>query len=99
MQVFNRLLDKMNNENEKVVHRIFDYDYTIEEQSAYISTMLDKRQRVDFKDLFSTLQSRVHAIVTFLALLEMASQQRLSLTLGEGVNNFWISKRTSNEEE
>ena len=61
MQVFNRLLDKMNNENEKVVHRIFDYDYTIEEQSDYINTMLNKRQRVDFKDLFSTLQSRVHA--------------------------------------
>lgn len=99
MQVFNRLLDKMNNENEKVVHRIFDYDYTIEEQSDYINTMLDKRKRVDFTDLFSTLQSRVHAIVTFLALLEMVSQQRLSLTLGEGVNNFWISKRTSNEEE
>lgn len=99
MQVFNRLLDNMQNDSQKVVHRIFDYDYTIEDQSEYIYSKLLTASRLDFKELFAPLQNRVHAIVTFLALLEMVSQQKLSLTLGEGVNNFWINSREDNEEE
>lgn len=99
MQVFNRLLDNLQQQSEKVVHRIFDYDYTIEDQSELIYTKIQSGKRLDFTELFAAVENRVHAIVTFLALLEMVSQQRVRLTLGEGVNNFWISAREEDEEE
>jgi len=99
MQVFNRLLTKMDGNKEKVIHQIFDYDYSIEDQSDYIQSKIAKEGRLDFSSLFVSLKNRVHAIVTFLALLEMLSQQRLQITLGEGPNNFWISEKIHDEEE
>ncbi len=99
MNVFNRLLAKMNAPKDKVVHKIFDYKYTIEEQSDYIRSRITRGQKLDFGTLFSSLKNRVHAIVTFLALLELLSQQQLNITQGEGSNNFWIQEKQHEEEE
>jgi len=99
MNVFNRLLNKMEENKAKVVHQIFDYDYTIEDQSDYIHNRIAKAGKMDFTSLFSSLKNRVHAIVTFLALLEMLSQQRIQIIQGDGANNFWIQQRTHEEEE
>jgi segregation and condensation protein A len=55
-------------------------------------------------DVFATVQSRIHAIVTFLALLEMINNQVVRILSGEGINNFWIEphlveETTATEEE
>ena len=99
MNVFNRLLTKMNEPKEKVVHKIFDYKYTIEDQSGYIRSRITRGKRLDFNNLFSNLNNRVHAIVTFLALLEMLSQQQITITQGDGPNNFWMQEKEYDEEE
>lgn len=99
MNVFNRLLTKMNAPKERVVHKIFDYKYTIEDQSSYIRSRITRGKKLDFTNLFSQLSNRVHAIVTFLALLEMLSQQQLTITQGDGPNNFWIQEKAYDEEE
>lgn len=99
MQVFNRLLHRMDNQKDRIIHKIFDYDYTIEDQSSYLRQQLQQHERLSFESLFSRLDNRVHAIVTFLAMLEMLSQQRIKITLGEGFNNFWIQTRSEDEEE
>lgn len=99
MKVFNSLLTKMDSKKERVVHQIFDYNYTIEDQQTYINTQLRNGKKMNFTDLFVPLKSRVHAIVTFLALLEMLSQQLVHITIGDGPNNFWIENRDSDEEE
>jgi len=36
----------------------------------------------------------VHAIVTFLGLLELLNLQRVVITQGEGFNNFWVDPYT-----
>ena len=33
----------------------------------------------------------MHAIVTFLALLELLNAQRIRIIQGMGVNNFWLT--------
>ncbi len=99
MNVFNRLLTKMNAPKDRVIHKIFDYKYTIEEQSDFIRSKIRGGQKLNFTTLFSTLKNRVHAIVTFLALLEMISQQQLTITQGEGPNNFWVLEKSNEEEE
>lgn len=99
MNVFNRLLSKMHDTKDRVVHKIFDYKYTIEDQSDYIRSQINRGRKLNFEALFTSLNNRVHAIVTFLALLEMLSQQQLSITLGDGPNNFWIQEKQHDEEE
>lgn len=99
MKVFNGLLTRMDAKKDRVVHQIFDYNYTIEDQQTYIRTKLRMGQKMEFSALFVPLKTRVQAIVTFLALLEMLSQQSIRITIGEGPNNFWIEHRNEDEEE
>jgi segregation and condensation protein A len=42
--------------------------------------------------VFLKLENRVHAIVTFLALLELLNGQLISVIQGEGINNFWLER-------
>lgn len=88
MNVFHRLLSKMEHRKEKIRHEIYDYNYTIEEQQTYIINQLHKRGKLEFKELFLGLKNRVHAIVTFLSLLELLSRQEVTIMQGEGINNF-----------
>ena len=48
-------------------------------------------EKVDFEQVFLQLENRIHAVVTFLALLELLNAQELTLVQGEGYNNFWLS--------
>ncbi len=90
LKTFERLVQKMEADQKKTVHTVFKYEYTIKEQQAYISSKLKKKGKADFKQLFTGLENRIHAIVTFLGLLEMLNLQKVEITQGLGFNNFWI---------
>ena len=72
------------------VHTIVQYTYTIQEEQESISFKLGLKPRLDFQDIFSTAETRIHAIITFLALLEMINSQIVRIIAGENINNFWI---------
>ena len=91
LSTFQRLMEDHQIRGAKTVHRIVKYNYTIEDQQKSILDKVAKIGRVDFKMLFEDLENRIHAIVTFLGLLELLNLQRVNVTQGEGVNNFWIS--------
>ncbi len=90
LRTFERVMDRFRVENTKAVHRIVQFSYTIEEQQAYILSRVQRSARTGFQEIFSTCHNRIHAIVTFLALLELLNMQRLAITPGIGVNNFWL---------
>jgi len=92
MKAFQKVLDRFEDKKQRAVHQIVDYNYNIEDQQDYISHKFEKRTRLPLNQLFANLENRVHAIVTFLALLEMLNLQILDITQGEGVNNFWLKK-------
>ena len=96
MQIFSRL---MKNDKNKVVHRIYNYDYSIEGQQQFIKASILKEKRINFIRIFEHLENRIHAVVTFIALLELLNLQQVRVTQGEGVNNFWIELRNHDEEE
>ena len=91
LSTFQRLMEDHQIRGAKTVHRIVKYNYTIEEQQKSILSKVAKKGRVDFKGIFEDLENRIHAIITFLGLLELLNLQRINVTQGEGVNNFWIS--------
>lgn len=92
LRVFERLLARFEEDQKtKRVHTVYNYNYTIQEQRAYITGHLKKGKKTAFEQIFLSLENRIHAIVTFLALLELLNEQAVALIQGEGVNNFWLT--------
>ncbi|MBL0009304.1 MAG: segregation/condensation protein A [Saprospiraceae bacterium] len=90
LQAFKRVMDRLEEAKRNPVHTIVQYTFTIQEEQTQIVNKLVQKPRLDFIDVFATCESRIHAIVTFLALLEMINNQVVRILSGEGINNFWI---------
>lgn len=92
LKTFERLMKRVEEEGKHhVVHTIVRFDYTIAEQQDYILSKIKPGKKADFKNLFLKLENRIHAIVTFLALLELLNMQKITIIQGLGVNNFWVT--------
>ena len=92
LRVFERLVARFDEaQKSKRVHTVYNYNYTIQEQREYLVSSLKKDEKRDFEQLFLTLENRLHAVVTFLALLELLNAQEVVLIQGEGMNNFWLT--------
>ena len=101
LKAFERVIYRFDNANPKSVHRIIQYAYTIEEQQLYVRKRITAKKQATFNDLFAQCDNRIHAIVLFLALLEMINLQKVVILQGSGANNFYISEYhlPSQEEE
>lgn len=92
LRVFERLVARFDEDQKtKRVHTVYNYNYTIQEQREYLIGQLQKGEKRDFEQVFLALDNRIHAVVTFLALLELLNAQELVIIQGEGTNNFWLS--------
>ncbi len=96
LRAFERSMQRFEDRSKvHTVHQIVRYSYTIQEQQSYIYSRLKMSDRTDFQTLFHNLENRIHAIVTFLALLELLNMGELHITQGEGINNFWLTMVSS----
>lgn len=92
LRVFERLVAKFDEaQKTKRVHTVYNFTYTIQEQREYLVGKLKKGEKRDFEEIFLALDNRIHAVVTFLALLELLNAQEVVLIQGEGMNNFWLT--------
>jgi segregation and condensation protein A len=92
MSVFEKVMKRFEAEKNKPVHQVIQYPYTVEGQKKYVVEELNKRQRLSFTELLQTFPSRIGLIFNFLAILEMLALQLISIQIGEGYNNFWVTK-------
>lgn len=90
MKAFKRVMNRMEERESRPVHTVVKYTYTIKHQKAYLLQSVQKKKKIAFEDAFSTLENRVHAVFTFLAMLELIQEKFLTIKLGLGTNNFWI---------
>ncbi|HNR07515.1 MAG TPA: segregation/condensation protein A [Saprospiraceae bacterium] len=90
MKTFERMLVQF--DDRRHVHKVYNFIYTVLDQQDYILELVAEREKVSFEDIFVPCENRIHAIITFLALLELLNQQQVSISSGEGANNFWIGK-------
>ena len=97
LQAFKRVMDRLEEAKRNPVHTIVQYTFTIQEEQSQIVNKLVQKPRLDFIDVFATCESRIHAIVTVLALLEMINNQVVRILSGEGINNFWIEPHLMEE--
>lgn len=87
------------NRKAKRVHTVYNFNYTIQEQRTHLMGLVQRGEQVSFEDAFLQLENRIHAVVTFLALLELLNAQEISLIQGEGFNNFWLALPSELAEE
>ncbi|MEM9821707.1 MAG: segregation/condensation protein A [Bacteroidota bacterium] len=100
MKAFQRVLQRAEEDKKKAVHKVYRYSHTVPGQQIYILTRVKKGKKTDFDALFKVCKDRIHAIITFLALLELLNMQKVRCIQGIGVNNFWLTApEVFNEEE
>lgn len=90
MKTFQRVMNRLEDKKKKTVHRVFTYNYTVSGQQLHILDVVKKKKKVDFESIFGDCEDRMHAIINFLALLELVNLQRVTCIQGVGVNNFWL---------
>lgn len=90
MKVFERVMQKLHDRNNKPVHTVTRYNYTMEGSRDYMLEQAREQRTMAFEKIFSNCENRVHAIFTFLAMLELVQQKFLKIMIGEGMNNFII---------
>lgn len=90
MNAFNRVLQRYSEEKTEVRHSVVRYAYTIEGQKEIIINSISKETPTAFEALFAQCENRIHAVFTFLAVLELVAQQMIDLQLREGFNNFMV---------
>jgi segregation and condensation protein A len=90
MRAFERVMKRLEEPVPMQVHTVFNWTYSVADQQQLILDKVTQTGKATFEAIFANCESRVHAIVTFLALLELLNAFEVSLIQGEGNNRFWI---------
>lgn len=89
--VFNKLLIEQKRRDNDTVHEIKTVEFTIAEEREFVLKNLEKKDKCAFEELFDSIENHIQAIVRFLAILELTQENLIKITLGDGVNNFWVT--------
>lgn len=98
MQVFQKVMKRYEEEQNKPVHVVTAYPYSIEQQKDFLIEKVLSAKSVSFTDIIEHVKTKIGIIYTFLAMLELLQAGELNLHIGLGFNNFWVEKREATEE-
>ena len=79
-------------EKNKPPHKIEKYPYTIDEQKKFIINSLKSKEKISFVKLINDNPLKILVIYNFLAILELLQQVKIKISIGKGLNNFWLIK-------
>ena len=99
VQTLEKVMKRFKERTDKPQHVVEKYAYSLEGQRAWLMDYGAQEKRLPFETLFARCESRIHAIFTFLSMLEMIQQRYLSILTGTGRNNFIIEWNERREEE
>ena len=97
MKAFEKVILKLHERNNKPVHTVVQYNYTMEGSRTYMLDTCRSEKTVSFEKIFDICENRIHAIFLFLSLLELVQLRYMSLLTGEGRNNFIIEWNENRE--
>ena len=102
MKAFEKVVKRMNERQNKPVHTVIRYNYTMEESREFMLNMVEQQKSVSFEKVFEICENRIHAIFLFLSMLELVQQSYMMILSGEGRNNFiieWNENRVADPAE
>ena len=93
MKAFDRVINRVKDDEKKILHKVYNYRYTVETQENYILDTIKAKEKATFEELFINMDDRIHAIITFLALLTLINLRKVFFEDREGANNFVVTFR------
>jgi len=99
MKAFEKVVQRLQEKNNKPVHTVLQYNHTMEESRDYMLTHCKAAGTSTFEKIFEICESRIHALFLFLSLLELSQQRFLLIVTGEGRNNFIVEYNQHREED
>jgi len=99
MKTFEKVMKKVEQRNNKPVHTVVKYNYTMEESREYALDIVKKEKVMSFEKIFDVCKDRIHAIFVFLSVLELIQMRYMSIMVGEGRNNFIVEFNENREED
>ncbi|MFM2358456.1 MAG: hypothetical protein RLY16_449 [Bacteroidota bacterium] len=99
MKAFEKVVLKLQQRNNKPVHTVVQYNYTMEGSREYMLEVCKREKTVPFEKIFETCENRIHAIFLFLSMLELVQQKYMTIITGEGRNNFIVEFNEHREED
>lgn len=99
MQAFEKVMKRYSERMHKPQHVVVKYRHSQEGQRIYLLDYMKQSGRVPFETIFSQCENRIHAIFTFLAMLELIQQKFFSILVGTGRNNFILEWNENQESE
>ena len=98
MKSFEKVMQKVYDRQNKPVHTVVRYNYTMEESREFVFNLANKEKTVSFEKIFEICNDRIHAIFIFLSMLELIQLNHMSIIVGEGRNNFIVEWNENREE-
>ena len=99
MKAFEKVIKRMNERQNKPVHTVVQYNYTMEGSREFMLNMVEQHKSVSFEKIFEICENRIHAIFLFLSMLELIQQNYMMILSGEGRNNFIVEWNANREVE
>jgi len=90
MKAFEKIVERLEERKSKKIHTVRFYKYKVKDQKKKIVALVKTKGKINFDKVFVKIENRIHAVVTFLAMLELLTSGDIRITLGKGANNFWI---------
>ncbi|GHA69122.1 segregation and condensation protein A [Pontibacter akesuensis] len=90
MRVFEKVMTRYEEEQNRPKHTVIQFPYTVEEQRDIILKMVQERNHLSFVKLVEEYPDKIGMIFNFLAILDMLQLNLISIEVGEGFNDFVI---------
>lgn len=90
MRVFEKVMTRYEEEQNRPKHTVIQFPYTIEEQREVILKLVQLRSRLSFAELAAEYPDKIGMIFNFLAILDMLQLNHILIEVGEGFNDFTI---------
>jgi segregation and condensation protein A len=97
MKAFERAMQRHYDRFNRPVHTVVRYGYTMEQAKTEVISLAQRERTLSFEKIFENVENRVHAIFTFLSMLELVQAKYLRIITGEGRNNFIIEYNETEE--
>jgi len=97
MKSFEKVMQRVQERQNRPVHTVVPYNYTMEGSRDYILDLLSREKMLSFEKIFDVCENKIHAIFLFLSILELSQQKYTRLSVGPGMNNFIVEWNENRE--
>lgn len=92
LKVYQKVLERYRLDQARPRHQVVQYPYTISAQKALILHLVESKDKVPFTEIIDINCDKIAIIYNFLSILELLQLNLITISIGEGFNNFWIKQ-------